>query len=201
MMPPQLARSKRRHNRHSERRKLVELTPHISIHDLLRWKAFPQSYDKSHLLEMPFRYPFMKSLVISLQEIEFNHHSDYTQRVGLHWVRTGFGRPRPLFVCQCGLGVRRLFFRHGHLACRHCYKLAYASQQQDAITRKRLQASKLRLQLGGLPDIREPLPAKPKWVRRKTYQCARNQVQALEAKATRRFRKPIPTQIFAYHVG
>ena len=74
--------------------------------------------------------------------------------------------------CQCGHSVRRLFFRHGHLACRRCYKLAYASQQQDAITHKRLQASKLRLQLGGLPDITEPLPAKPKWIRRKRLTSA-----------------------------
>jgi hypothetical protein len=47
--------------------------------------------------------------------------------------------------------------------------------------------------------INEP---KPKWTRRKTYQRIRNQIQSLEAKAkTRRFRKPIPTQLLAYHVA
>jgi hypothetical protein len=188
-------------SRRREPRPIVELTPNVDIHDLCRWKVFPSSYDKAHLLEMPFRYPFVKSLVISLENIEFHHHLEYIQTVPLHWCRTGFGRPRPIFVCQCGHGVRRLFFRHGHLACRHCYKLAYASEQRDRITRKRLAASKLRLQLGGLPDIREPMPSKPKWTRRRTYQRIRNEIQALEAKATRRFRKPIPTQIFAYHIG
>jgi len=61
---------------------------------------------------------------------------------------------------------------------------------------------KLRLQLGGLPDIREPMPPKPKWTRRRTYQRIRNGIQALEAKAkTRRFKKPLSSQLFARHVG
>ncbi len=192
----------RRKSRRREPRPIVERTPHININDLCRWKVFPSTWDKSHLLEMPFRYPFVKSLVISLQDIEFNHHSDYTQRIGLHWVRTGFGRPRPLFVCQCGYGTRRLFFRHGHLACKDCYGIQYASRQRDHNGRKRLAASKLRLQLGGLPDITEPLPAKPKWTRRRTYQRITKEIQALEANTkTQRFRKPLSTQLFAYHIA
>jgi len=101
----------------------------------------------------------------------------------LHWCRTGFGKPRPIFVCQCGYGVCRLFFRYSHLACKHCHKAVYASQRRDCHGRKRLAACKLRLELGGLPDIDEPIPAKPKWTRRRTYQRIRNEIQALEAKA------------------
>jgi hypothetical protein len=99
--------------------------------------------------------------------------------------------------------VRRLFFRYGHLACRHCHKAVYASQQRDSNGRKRLAAAKLRLtQLGSLPDINKPFPPKPKWTRRRTYQRIRNEIQALEAKAkTQRFGKPIATQLFAYHIG
>jgi hypothetical protein len=180
----------------------VELTPHIDIHDLCRWNAFPRDWDKSYLLEMPFRYPFVKSLLVSVQNVEVNHHSGYNQRIALHWARTGFGRPRPLFVCQCGYGARRLFFRCGNLACRTCHKAVYASQKNNQIGRKRLAASKLRLQLGGFPDICEPMPSKPKWRRRRTYQRIRNEIQALEATAkTRRFKKPLSTQLFAYHIG
>src|SRR5215831_13328540 len=62
-------------------------------------------------------------------------------------------------------------------------------------------AAKLRLKLGGWPDIREPMPSKPKWTRRRTYQRIRNEIQALEAKAKQtRFRKQIDTRTFAYHV-
>jgi hypothetical protein len=39
-------------------------------------------------------------------------------------------------------------------------------------------------------------------LRRKTYQRMRSQIQTLEAKAkTRRFRKSLPTRLFAYHIG
>jgi hypothetical protein len=202
MMPPQLARSKRRHNRHSERRKLVELTPHISIHDLLRWKAFPQSYDKSYLLEAPFKYPFVKCLVVSCETIEIHHHSGYIQPVLLRWIRTGFGRHRPLLTCRCGRSSRRLFFRHGSLACRHCHGLQYASRQLDSIGRKRLQASKLRLSIGGQPNLTESPPPKPKWQHHRTYYKARKQLDSLEAPIkTYRFKKPLSAQLLAYHIA
>jgi hypothetical protein len=104
VMPPQLARANRRRPQHSAPRPIVEQTPHVNINDLCRWNVFPHDWDKSHLLEAPFKYPFVKSLLISRQFIEANHHSDYNQRIGLHWVRTGFGRPRPIFVCsQCSV--------------------------------------------------------------------------------------------------
>src|SRR5262245_56613251 len=186
-MPPQLARAKRRHDRNSERRALVELTPCVDIHDLCRWKVFPDDYYSQHKLEMTFRYPWAKSLAISRRNIEFNHVSGYNQVVGIHWCRTGMGKQRPIFICgQCCGGARRLFLKHGSLKCRFCHGLRYASEKRDNITRKRLTASKLRLKLGGWPNITEPLPPKPKLTRRKTYQRITKQIQALEAQASKR---------------
>lgn len=107
-------------------------------------------------------------------------------------------------ICSsCSGGAIRLFGHYGNYACRFCHRAVYASQKNDQIGRKRLAASKLRLlQLGGLPDINEPMPPKPKWQRRKTYQRITNEIQALEAKAkTQRYRKPLSTQLFAYHVS
>ena len=78
----------------------------------------------------------------------------------------------------------------------------YLSQKQKTASRKRLSAAKLRLKLVGWPDIREPMPSKPKWTRRRTYQRIRNQIQALEAQANQtRFRKDIDIRTFAYHVA
>jgi hypothetical protein len=63
-------------------------------------------------------------------------------------------------------------------------------------------AAKLRLKLGGWPHIREPMPSKPKWTRRRTYQRSRNEIQALEAQAKQtRFRKEIDIRTFDYHVS
>jgi hypothetical protein len=95
-----------------------------------------------------------------------------------------------------------LFGRYGNYACRFCHRAQYLSQKQNTATRKRLAAAKLRLKLGGWPDITEPLPPKAKWKHRKRYHRLRNQVQELEAQAKQtRFRKKIDIRTFAYHVG
>jgi hypothetical protein len=145
-MPPQLARAKR--PKRSEPRPLVELLPRIDIIDLCRWKVFPSQYDwnKDHLLELPFRYPFVKNLIISLQTIEANYHTGDTQVIPLRWLRTGFGgnqRPRPLFVCNCGRSVCRVYFKSAHLSCRRCVGATYASRQCDKRMRPILQAKRL----------------------------------------------------------
>ena len=203
-MPPQLARANRRHSRHSEPRPIVELLPNISIGDLCRWKVFPDNWYSHHNLEAQFRYPWARNLIISRKNIEINHVCGYTQRIGIQWARTYFGKGcRPFFVCdQCHCGAYKLYFRHGRVACKWCLKASYASRQCGRNDRKRLQACKLRLKLGGQPDITEPLPPKPKWTRKKTYQRIRSEIQALETKAKKqRFKKPINSQLFAYHVG
>jgi hypothetical protein len=146
MMPPQLARAKR--PKRSTPRPLVEELPRIEIADLCRYGTFPSQFEWNarYLLELS-SYPFLKNLVLSLQVIEANHHSGYTQDIPLRWSRTGFGgnsRPRPLFVCQCGRSVRRLYFKNGHLACRRCQGAIYASQVCGKHSRPILQAKRLR---------------------------------------------------------
>jgi hypothetical protein len=153
-MPPQLARAKR--PKRSEPRPLVETLPRIDIIDLCRWKVFPSQYDwnKAHILELPFRYPFVKSLVISLQDIEANHHSGYNQIIPLRWVRTGFGgniRPRPLFVCNCGRSVTKVYYQYGSLKCRRCCDATYASRQCYKGNRPILQAKRLQFFLEHKP--------------------------------------------------
>jgi hypothetical protein len=146
-MPLQLARAKR--PKRATPRPLVELLPRLDIDDLCRWKVFPDQYswDKVHYLEAPFRFPFLKSLIFTLQYIEANHHSDYVQLIPLRWVRTGYGgnqRPRPLFVCNCGRPVRRMYFNHGSLRCRRCANATYASRILDKRTRSILQAQRIK---------------------------------------------------------
>jgi hypothetical protein len=107
--------------------------PRIDIADLCRFRVFPPmtNWRARYSLEMPFRYPFVKNLVICPQSIEANHLPGHTQPIKLRWCRTGFGgnyRPRPLFVCQCGRSVTKLYFRHFNLACRRCTNALYASQ-------------------------------------------------------------------------
>ena len=146
-MPTQLLWAKRRPRR-LEPRPIVEQLPRIDIADLCRFQVFPSQYDwyARQYLEMPFRFQFVKSLVISLQNIEFNHYSGYNQIVPLRWIRTGFGRNicrRPLFICNCGRSVIKLYFQYGSLKCRRCAHAVYASQVCDKHTRPILQALRL----------------------------------------------------------
>jgi hypothetical protein len=200
-MPPQLARADRRHSRHSEPRPTVELMPAICIHDLRH--IIPRYRGQVIQPDVSLRYPGLAHLRLSASCLEVVGQNGYVQRFPIAWIRTGFGNHRPILVCSsCRVGAIRLFSKYGSYACRHCHRALYASQKYNQVGRKRLQASKLRLQLGGFPDIRDSIPAKPKWTRRRTYQRIRNEIQALEAKAkTRRFRTPLSTQLFAYHAS
>jgi hypothetical protein len=199
-MPPQLARANRRRSRHSEPRPTVELMPAICITDLRN--AIPRNH-ATNIYSNPFKYPQIRHLRLSYRSIEIVDHHDRSQVFGIQWIPTYFGAHRAIFVCNsCRCGAIRLFARHGTYACCHCHRALYASQKHNQTGRKRLQASKLRLQLGSLPDINEPLPPKSKWTRRRTYQRIRNEIQSLEAKTNaRRFRKPLSPRVFAYHIG
>jgi hypothetical protein len=134
--------------------------------------------------------------------LEIMGRNGYVQRFGIQWIPTYFGKHRAIRVCSsCRGGAIRLFGHYGNYACRFCHRAQYLSQKQKTASRKRLSAAKLRLKLGGWPDIREPMPSKPKWTRRRTYQRIRNDIQILEAKANQtRFRKQIDIRTFAYHV-
>jgi hypothetical protein len=166
-IPPQLARAKR--PKRSAPRPLVEELPRLEIADLCRFGAFPNqtNWHARYLLELPFRYPFLRNLVLSLQAVEANHHSGYNQTIPLRWIRTGFGgnsRPRPLLICQCGRTVTKLYFRHANLACRQCCNATYASRTLDKRTRPVLQAVRLRtfleLKSGMLRRNRQRLKAR-----------------------------------------
>jgi hypothetical protein len=201
-MPPQLAKSKRRRLRHSEPRPTIELMRSININELRH--VIPRYNGQVNEPDVSFKYPDLAYLRLSTSCLEIMGRNGYVQRFRIVWIRTGFGKHRAILVCSsCGGGAIRLFNHYGNYACRYCHRAAYASQKYDQIGRKRLAAAELRLlQLGGWPDIREPLPPKPKWQRRRTYQRISNEIQALEAKAKAiHFKKPLSTQLFAYHIG
>jgi hypothetical protein len=201
-MPWQLRNAKRRRSRHSEPRPTIELMPAININELRH--AIPRySNDIYEPDVFGLKYPQIARLRLSAFRLEIIDYSGCIQCFDIRWARTGFGRHRPILLCNsCGRGAIRLFARYGTYACRHCHRAAYASQKYDQNGRKRLAACKLRLELGGLPDINEPIAKKAKWKRQRTYKKTRKQLDQLEAPIKRyRFRKPLRTQLFAYHLA
>jgi hypothetical protein len=202
MMPWQLRNAKRRRPRHSEPRPTIELMPAININELRH--VIPRYANDVYEPNVELKYPDIARLRLSAFKLEILGRNGNLQIFPIKWVKTYFGRHRAILLCnQCGRSIIRLFARYGTYKCRFCHKALYASQQRSRKGRSRLQASKLRLKLGSLPDINEPLPAKPKWVHRKTFQRIRNEIQALEANAKRKqgFKKPLDLRLFAYHLN
>lgn len=65
----------------------------------------------------------------------------------LTFTDCNYGGNRPWFVCDCGRRVGRLFLRRQHIACRHCWNLAYECQREQPIGRQIRKIHRLERQL------------------------------------------------------
>jgi hypothetical protein len=107
------------------------------------------------------------------------------QRVPISLTTCHLGGVRPWFLCPvycdsryCGRRAAILYCAGDLFACRRCYRLLYASQQQTPLHRALEQARKIRTRLGGSADLLEPFPAKPKGMHRRTFQRLRARAEA-----------------------
>jgi hypothetical protein len=119
---------------------------------------------------------------------------DITEPVPIVRVPCRFGGSRPYFLCPgvvkgiaCGRRVAKLYGPGRYFLCRNCYRLAYASQSEDALDRTLRRANKIRMHLGGSPGIAAPFPARPKGMWRRTYERLRNGVLETEMMADEAF--------------
>ena len=105
-----------------------------------------------------------------------------------------FGGERPYFICPgvvnggaCYRRVGKLYSGGRHFLCRHCYRLAYASQSDGASDGPRRRANKIRQRLGGDPGMDAPFPEKPPRMWRLTYERLSEQVFEAESQADEAF--------------
>ena len=112
------------------------------------------------------------------------------QRVPITWTACHFGGQRPWFVCSiyssgryCGRRVAALYGASELFACRHCYGLAYGSQREPSYLRDVDRAQKIRIQLGGSPNMSERFPDKPKGMHWRTYDRLRHRHDLAEERS------------------
>jgi hypothetical protein len=104
------------------------------------------------------------------------------QRVPIVWTACHLGGGRPWFRCTaysngqyCGRRVAKLYLGGSLLfACRRCYGLAYASQLESSRYRGVLRAQRIRMSLGGSPNLFDAFPSRPKGMHRSRYNRLRH---------------------------
>lgn len=103
-----------------------------------------------------------------------------TQWVMIQHTDYPFGGARPWFTCpSCSRRVALLFGRGRLFACRHCQRLAYASQSEEADDRALRRADRLRRRLGWQPGVAHGIGDKPKGMHWRTFDRLVSEYDAL----------------------
>jgi len=102
---------------------------------------------------------------------------DVDEPISVMRIPCRYGGSRPYFICPgvvnnvpCRRRVAKLYGPGRYFLCRHCYRLGYSSQSEDAMDRARRRAGKIRIRLGGRSDMPEVIPPKPKGMWHSTYE-------------------------------
>jgi hypothetical protein len=117
---------------------------------------------------------------------------DVEQPIPIIWMPCRFAGARPYFACPgtvngiaCGRRVTKLYGAGTYFLCRHCYRLAYASQREDRYNRALRRANHIRTRLGGEPGI-ALLPDRPKGMHKPTYRRLQSKIMDAEMLAEER---------------
>jgi hypothetical protein len=131
-------------------------------------------------------------LIYRARSWEDTNWKSIKQRVPITWTACHLGGGRPWFVCSvysdgryCGRRVAVLYGAGELFACRCCYDLAYASQQENPSLRSISRARKIRMRLGGSPNLFDPFPDKPRRMHWRTYLRLRARGEAADLLAMR----------------
>ena len=101
--------------------------------------------------------------------------------VALDLTPCHFGGSRPWFLCpRCGRRVGVLFGGR-RFWCRHCHGVAYAVENEDAMSRLLRRSNKLRERIKVRAGTAYPVTFKPKHMHQQTFDRIRWQIQKLES--------------------
>jgi hypothetical protein len=118
---------------------------------------------------------------------------DVNEPIAIRWSACRFGGERPYFTCPgdvngnvCARTVVKLYCAGRYYLCRHCYRLAYASQSEDQWDRASRRVNKHRRRLGGEPGMLSGIPERPKGMWHRSYQRLLSEIFVAEDAAQER---------------
>jgi hypothetical protein len=101
--------------------------------------------------------------------------------VDLDWTLCNYGGTRTWFLCpRCSRRVAVLFAGR-RFWCRHCHGIAYAVENEDAMSRMLRRSNKLRERVKVRAGTAYPVTFKPKHMHQRTFDRIRWQIQGIEA--------------------
>jgi hypothetical protein len=128
---------------------------------------------------------------------------DLAETVHIVYVACRYGGRRPYFYCPgvvsgvvCARRVAKLYCGGRYFLCRHCYRLAYASQSERPFHRMVRRANAIRKRLGSEPGMASTFPSRPRCMWRRTYERLCEQTAKFERRADEAF-VPRAAKLFA----
>jgi hypothetical protein len=111
-------------------------------------------------------------VILSYRQRGSGEWKDERYPVRLDWSPCNYGGQRAWFLCPAVGCSRRVAILYGGaiFACRHCYRLAYSSQRENANDRATRRADRLRARLGWEPGILNGDGGKPEGMRWRTFE-------------------------------
>jgi len=119
--------------------------------------------------------------MILYYRIRFNGGEWETVEQAISFDRTpcNYGGHRMWFRCpRCWKRVALVYGTGKYFLCRHCYDLAYSSQQESLPDRLMRKARKIRTRLGASDILMDPILFKPKNMHQKTFDRLRREADA-----------------------
>jgi hypothetical protein len=98
-----------------------------------------------------------------------------------------FGGERPFLVCPgiadgepCREPVLKLYLLERHFRCRHCHRLAFASQSYSELNRAKLKATQIGCRLDSTWRRWDGFPERPRGTWRRTYRRLASQASVAQ---------------------
>jgi hypothetical protein len=108
------------------------------------------------------------------------------ESISFDWTPCNYGGNRCWFLCpRCSRRVAVLYGLGPRFLCRHCYRLPYASQQENSIDRLKRKARKIRESLGASNNLGDPVWEKPKGMHWRMFERLLQEEEAANEASTR----------------